>query len=45
MQLWPGAQQAALVPLPQTWAVGQQVPLMQASLGAQQAAVDPLPHT
>jgi hypothetical protein len=45
MQLWPGAQQAAVVPVPQTWVVGQQVPLMQASLGEQQAAVVPLPHT
>jgi hypothetical protein len=40
-----GAQQAALAPVPHTWPVVQQVPLMQLWPGAQQAAVAPLPQT
>jgi hypothetical protein len=45
MQLSLGAQQAAVVPVPHTWAVVQQVPLMQLWPGAQQAAVVPVPQT
>jgi hypothetical protein len=36
MQTSPGAEQEAFAPVPQTWAVGQQVPLMQVSPVEQQ---------